>query len=451
MGADKSSGGGGGPGRGSGFPAEGRRLHPVTPWRRAWAPLAGLGALVAQNPERLRDAAELGALPLLGLTAGVLAVAAAYGFLSWRVTRYRITDTELRIRTGLFFRRTAHLRLDRIQSIDITQPLLARVFAVAKLKMDVVGAGQHDELAFVGEAEARELRAELLARAAGIAPEAAPTAGEAPARQLYRVETRTLAWALALLGSGWGALLGALAAIPLMLWATGSVFAAAVTGLPMVIALWRSSVGGFLTQYGWTVSESPDGLRLDHGLLQKEHATVPPGRVQSVRLVEPLLWRRRGWVRVELEVAGAGNEGGLLLPVTTRHECVALLGRMLPQVDIDAAVAAVRPAPSRARWAVPVWWRGYGHGVTEAVFVARHGRLRRVHTLVPHAKVQSVRLTRGPWQQFLGLAGVHVDHGANGTASARQMDAEYAAAEVAAQAERSRLGRRTARPDRWLT
>ncbi|SFD29292.1 PH domain-containing protein [Streptomyces aidingensis] len=442
---------GDGPPRPGGFPPEGRRLHPVTPWRRAWAPLAGLGALVTQNPERLRDAAELGLVPLLGFTTAVLAVAAAYGFLSWRVTRYRITETELRIRTGLLFRRTAHLRLDRIQSIDITQPLLARVLGVAKLKMDVVGAGSHDELAFVGEAEARELRAELLARAAGIAPEAAPAAGEAPARQLYRVETRTLAWALALLGTGWGALLAALAGIPLMLWLTGSVFAAAVTGLPMAVALWRSSVGGFLTQYGWTVSESPDGLRLDHGLLQKEHATVPPGRVQSVRLVEPLLWRRRGWVRVELEVAGAGHESGLLLPVTTRAECVALLGRLLPRVDIEAAVAAVRPAPRRARWAVPVWWRGYGHGVTEAVFVARHGRLRRVHTLVPHAKVQSVRLTRGPRQQALRLADIHVDHGAGGTATARQMDAGYAAAEVAAQAERSRLGRRAARPDRWLT
>jgi putative membrane protein len=435
------------------FPAgRGKRLHPLTPWRRAWAPLAGLFAVFVQNAERVRAwGGALGLGWLLVLLGAVLCCAAAYGYLSWRVTRYLVTDTELRIRTGLLFRRAAHLRLDRIQTIDLTRPLLARALGVAKLKMDVVGSGSSDELAYLGETEARDLRAELLARAAGIAPEAAPTAGEAPARELYRVDSRTLAWALALLGSTWGLSLLALAVTPLIWSATSSVFAAGLVALPMLAAVWRAGLGSFLTQYGWTVSESPDGLRLDHGLLQRDHATVPPGRVQSVRIVEPLLWRRRGWVRVELAVAGAGNEGGLLLPVATRAMAAALIGRILPAVDLDEAVAAVRPAPRRARWAGPVRRVGYGHGVTDAVFVAREGRLRRVHTLVPHAKVQSVRLTQGPWGQRLRLAHIHVDHGANGTATARLQDADYAAREVAAQADRSRLGRRTAAPDRWLT
>ncbi|MGK5531641.1 PH domain-containing protein [Streptomyces sp. URMC 129] len=430
----------------------GKRLHPLTPWRRAWAPLAGFFAVAAQNAEQLRAwTASLGPVWLLLMLAAVLAGASGYGWLSWRVTRYLVTDTELRIRTGLLFRRTAHLRLDRIQSVDITRPLLARALGVAKLKMDVVGSGSADELAFLDEREARALRAELLARAAGIAPEAAPTAGEAPARALYRVESATLAWALAMLGSAWGFLLAALVVAPVLWAATGSVFAALVVVLPMLAAVWRTSLGSFLTQYGWTVSESPDGLRLDHGLLQRDHATVPPGRVQSVRIVEPLLWRSRGWVRVELEVAGAGNEGGLLLPVAPRPVAAALIGRILPAVDIEKAMASVRPAPRRARWAVPFWRVGYGHGVTDAVFVARRGRLRLRHTLVPHAKVQSVRLSQGPWAQHLRLANLHVDHGANGTATARLQDAAYAAAEIAAQATRSRLSRRAAAPDRWLT
>lgn len=432
-------------------PGQGKRLHPVTPWRRAWAPLAGLLALILQDPQRLEFLVDLGAGPLLLGLAVVLAAAAAYGYLSWRVTRYLVTDTELRIRTGLLFRRTAHLRLDRIQSIDVTRPLLARVAGVAKLKMDVVGAGSADELAFLGEAEARDLRAELLARAAGITPEAAPSAGEAPAQELLRVDSRTLIWSLVLLGGPWVALGVALVLVPLMYVATGSVFAAVVVALPLLPVVWQSGVGGFLTQFDWTVSESPDGLRLDHGLLQRDHATVPPGRVQSVRIVEPLLWRPRGWARVELEVAGQGHESGMLVPVATRADCAELVARFLPGVTIDAAVAAVRPARRSARWAVPIWYRGYGHGVTDTVFVARHGRLRRVHTLVPHAKVQSVRLTQGPWMRRLRVADLHVDHGANGVATARMQDVDYAYAEVAAQAERSRLGRRTATPERWLT
>lgn len=436
-----------------GIPAgQGRRLHPVTPWRRAWAPLAGLCAIVLQDPERLHaSAASLGAGWLLALLGAFLCGAASYGYLSWRVTRYQVTDTELRIRTGLLFRRTAHLRLDRVQSVDITRPLLARALGVASLTMDVVGSAAADQLAFLGETEARELRAELLARAAGIAPEAAATAGDAPARVLYQVDTRTLALALTRQGSVWGALLAAFVAGPFVGATTSSTLAALAVTLPVLAAIWRGSVGDFLTQYGWTVSESPDGLRLDHGLLRREHATVPPGRVQAVRLVEPVLWRPRGWVRVELAVAGGGNEGGLLLPVGPRPVAAALLGRVIPAVGVDAAVAAVRRAPARARWAAPVWWRGCGHGVTDTVFVARHGRLRRVHTLVPHAKVQSVRMTQGPWARRLRLADIRVDHGANGTATARLQDADHTAAEVAAQAARSRLGRKSARPERWLT
>jgi len=89
--------------------------------------------------------------------------------------------------------------------------------------------------------------------------------------------------------------------------------------------------------------------------------------------------------------------------------------------------------------------------VTGGVFVARRGLLRRRHVLVPHAKVQSVRMTQGPWGRLLGLADVHVDHGAGGTATARLLGAAEALGEVSAQAERSRLGRRGAGPERWLT
>jgi putative membrane protein len=85
------------------------------------------------------------------------------------------------------------------------------------------------------------------------------------------------------------------------------------------------------------------------------------------------------------------------------------------------------------------------------VFAARRGLLCRRLSLVPHAKVQSVRLTQGPWERVFGLADVHADHGANGTVAARLRAVEEARAVVAAQAERSRTGRLRARPERWLT
>ncbi|GAA0654721.1 hypothetical protein GCM10009535_36890 [Streptomyces thermocarboxydovorans] len=432
-----------------GRPVIERRLHPVTPLRRAWAPVAVLIGWAVHDPDQAqRQLSRLTTTTLLIALAVLLPAAALYGFLSWWFTHFAVTDTELRVRTGLLFRRTAHIRLERIQAIDVTQPLLARVAGVAKLKLDVIGTDKKDELAFLGAEEARALRAELLARAAGFAPETAHEVGEAPARELLRVPPGALAVSLVLTGATWGWLVVASVAIPLLWIATHSLWTVLAAGVPMLGAAGASSVGRFVTEYDWTVGESPDGLRIDHGLLDRAHETVPPGRVQTVRIVEPWLWRRRGWVRVELDVAGSSNS--LLVPVAPRELAEAVIARVLPGVRVPAA-SELAGAPRRARWCVPVWWRGYGLVVTEAVFAARQGLLRRSLALVPHAKVQSVRLTQGPWERARGVADVHVDNGANRSVTARLRDAEEAAALLRSQAERSRTGRRDARPDRWMT
>lgn len=430
-------------------PVTERRLHPVTPFRRAWAPVAVLFGWALHDPDQAqRQLTRLTTTTLLLGLAVLVPAAALYGFLSWWFTRFAVTDGELRIRTGLLFRRTAHIRLERIQAIDVTQPLLARVAGVAKLKLDVIGADKKDELAFLGAGEARALRAELLARAAGFAPETAHEVGEAPSREMLRVPPGVLAVSLLLTGATWGWLIVAAVALPLLWTVTHSLWTVLAAAVPMLGAAGASSVGRFVTEYDWTLGESPDGLRIDHGLLDRAHETVPPGRVQTVRLVEPLLWRRRGWVRVELDVAGSANS--LLLPVAPRELAESVVARVLPGVSVPPREALLRP-PRRARWCVPVWWRGYGLTVTDAVFAAHRGLLRRSLSLVPHAKVQSVRLVQGPWQRARGVADVVVDTGANKSVEASLRDAAEAAALLRSQAERSRTGRRDARPDRWMS
>ncbi|MFK4145539.1 PH domain-containing protein [Streptomyces sp. NPDC004065] len=430
-------------------PVAERRLHPVTPLRRAWAPVAVLAGWAVHDPDQAqRQLTRLTTTTLLLGIAVLVPAAALYGFLSWWFTHFAVTDTELRIRTGLLFRRTAHIRLERIQAIDVTRPLLARVAGVAKLKLDVIGTDKKDELAFLGEDEAKALRAELLARAAGFAPDTAERVGEAPARELVRVPARVIAVSLLLTGATWGSLLCALVVPPLLWLATHSLWTVLVTALPLAGGAVTSSAGRFVAAYDWTVSESPDGLRVDRGLLDRTHETVPPGRVQTVRIVEPLLWRRRGWVRVELDVAGSSNS--LLLPVAPRGIAESLIARVLPEVTVPDAASLVRP-PRRAGWCAPVWWRGYGFAVTGTVFAAGYGLLRRRLALVPHAKVQSVRLTQGPLERARGVADVHVDTGANKTVTARLRDAGEAARLLREQAERSRTGRRDARPERWMT
>ncbi|MFE9251153.1 PH domain-containing protein [Streptomyces sp. NPDC007088] len=423
-----------------------RRLHPLTPLRRAWAPVAVVAGWAVHDPngayERL---SSLATSTLLIAAAVVVPAACLWGVLSWWVTHFAVTDTELRIRTGLLFRRTAHIRLDRLQAVDITQPLLARIAGVAKLKLDVVGAKSKDELAFLGEPEARALRAELLARAAGFAPDAAREVGEAEVRELLRVPPRSLALSVLLSGSTGGTLLAAVL-VPAMLWfASHSPWSILVTAVPIVGAGATRTVRRFVTEYDWTVGESPDGLRLDHGLLDRTHETVPPGRVQTVRIVEPVLWRRAGWVRVELHVAGSANT--VLVPVAPRERAERVIARVLPGAAVPTALS--RP-PRRARWRLPLWWRGHGLAVTDEVLVSRSGLVRRTTSLVPHAKVQSVRWEQGPWERALRLGGAAVDTGANKTVRLRLRDVDESRALLLEQADRSRTGRRLALPEQWM-
>ncbi|ANZ18091.1 PH domain-containing protein [Streptomyces noursei] len=427
-----------------------RRLHPVTPLRRAWAPLTAVVFLLKQDwiREWLTDL-DWGWLAAGGLLA-VLA-SAAYGAQSWRCTYYALTATELRIRSGLFFRRTAHIRLERLQAVEIAEPLLARLVGVAKLKLDVIGTEAKDELAYLGKREARELRAELLALAAGFTPQDAQAAGEAPARELARVAPKTLATAVLLHNAvGWALLTSAIGTVAAW-WALDSVWAilaAATTGLGLV---WAATGGRFMGEYDWTVAKSPDGLRLDHGLLDRKHETVPPGRVQAVRVQRPLLWRmlHRDWVRVELDVAGSDNS--LLLPVADTATAQRVIACILPRTDLAEVRAALRPAPRRARGRAPVRAGCYAFAVHGEVFAASSGLLTPTLSLVPHAKVQSVRGRQGPWKRALGLRDVMVDTGADTTVVAALRPADEALEIIAGQAERSRTGRQEARPDRWMS
>jgi putative membrane protein len=155
-------------------------------------------------------------------------------------------------------------------------------------------------------------------------------------------------------------------------------------------------------------------VRITRGLLQTVAETVPYGRIQAVRQVEPLLWRPFGWCRLEVDVAGATarnqrHEGTsvvrkALLPVGSRNDAWHLLGRVL------GAPEPPRTAPPRrARTKAPLSFHflSAGHDATHAVCVT--GRINRTTTWVPLAKVQSVRRTQGPLQRRLALATVHVD------------------------------------------
>lgn len=422
------------------------RLHPLTPVLRGWKVFAGVVALALQQAY-----GGIGLGWLLTAIAASIPAGVAYGYLSWRVTRYRVGPEDLRLETGLLMKRSRRVRLDRLQAVDVVRPLVARLLGLAELRLEVAGGATSEApLAYLSEPAAQQLRAELLARAAGLehGTEPAPVAPErvlltVPLRRLVEAQVRSSSVIVALVG-GVGLVA---AAVVLRTWEL------LLLAGPVVLAGGPAALNGIAGQFDFTVAESPDGLRLRRGLLETRAQTVPPGRVQAVRIVEPWLWRSPGWCRVEADVAGYVGEGqaqaSVLLPVASRAEAFGLVRLVLPGFDLARLDFA--GVPRSARRLDPFQWRWLGVAADEQFLVVRRGRLRRELDVVPHAKVQSLRLSQGPVQRRWGLATLHVDTTPGPVrVSAAHRDAAEARRLLDAEVDLARSARKVEAPDRWM-
>ena len=417
------------------------RLHPLTPVALGGRVLGVVVVLVAFNLAGQR-AGEGGGVnwPLLAVYGGLAVLVVVRGLVTVAVTRYHLRGGELRIDSGLFLKKSKRVRLNRVQSVDVLEPFVARIFGLAEVKVTTAGTERSAvRLRYLSLPVARRLRADLLGRSAG-GDEGAP---EAPERPILSVPHGQLIGAVLLEMVSWR----------LVFLLIGPVLATvgqnnghkATTGVGVVLFVWfavliaHSVWRRVTTLWEFTVTESPDGLRIRHGLFSTSRQTVPPGRIQAILIHQPLSWRPFGWVQVRMNVAGyagsANSKSTMLVPVTDRTFATGLVGWVLGGVDLDA-IPLARP-PSRAGW------RAQLAGSDERVFVARHGLLSRTMDIVPHERTQSVRLSAGPLQRALGLATMHLDstRGPVKTRAANR-DALEARAMVDRQVERARAARR---------
>jgi putative membrane protein len=387
------------------------------------------------------------------------------------------------------------------------------------VRVETAGGGDSNVvIGFLREPEAQELRNEIMARAAGLdvvpatvpgweaadgvtpasgtgaasgspglagdvpgapggsgpaatSPAAVrPVVPAAPEQEILQVSAGTLVGSLLRSGSMiWFVLVMAGLATAAIVSRNFGPFAGA---LPAVLGWGGYLWSRFAGEFGFRAAVSPDGIRLRHGLLETRTQTLPPGRVQAVVLKQGMLWRRRGWWRVEVNVAGYGeNTPGagqavetVLLPVGDRGEALSALWLVLPDLGVDdpqalldAALegtgeqAGFLTAPARARRIDPLVWRRNGLRITRTALFIRSGRFARQLDVVPHERTQSLALTQGPLERRLGLADLHA-HSVPGPVVpvARHLDAHVASGLLMEQAERARTARSLAGPEEWL-
>lgn len=493
-----------------------QRVHPATPYLRGWLAIVVIVfASGRQWFDRLMTGNGLrdisGALPwIVGGTVLALVIIVALFYVSWRFTKYRITDTQVQLRTGVISRKESDARLDRVQAVDIGRPFLPRLFGLSELRFEVADGGSSAfRLQFLAAGQAEVLRADILRRAAGAkaATEAGAAGGTAAVgehREHQRLTERASVWAQRAVAdlSGedvYGKLPGGTAderelvrvppgrilgatALRILPWAflmaiavvAAAIWAESGVVLGIIIPGGIAVAGGFWSElnagFGFRASWSTDGLRLKHGLTDTQHRTVPPGRVQAIMIQRPLIWRLFGWVRMEANVAGYGNseEGkdesrSVVLPVGTFQEAIVILATLLPDPGVDDAMGTLTrglegsggdefvTTPRSARWLAPLAGGRQGFLVTRTALLIRTGRLSRTLSLVPHARTQGVLASHGWLARLAGVASVELATTAGPVpTSIPHVDAAVASDLVTSQVRRTADSARREDRNHWL-
>ncbi|MFV0426334.1 MAG: PH domain-containing protein [Beutenbergiaceae bacterium] len=462
-------------------PDQWHRVHKVTPLLNAWKAAVLLAGAAMWNLSdelaALDQSLLVKALLVLGLIALGSLIGLGYGVLSWQRMRYAISPESVLLHSGVLWRQQRHLRLDRIQAVDVTQPLLARIFGFASLKIESAGSGSSNlTLSYLTEAEAQRLRNEILARAAGVAFDESPEVGVraqaplAPEQQLLELSPGRLVGSLLLSGPVLVTILGVIGL------ASVTIFDGPTAILGLLVP-WLLGVGGFVlswfgSEFGFRLATSADGLRLRHGLLETKARTVPPGRVQAIAVDQRLFWRRFGWWRVQVNIAGYGVDASdgtdfgakVLYPVATAEEVYQILSLVLPDLGTDQPIEVLAAgmtgrgdrqgfitSPRRMRTLDPLTWRHTGLRVTDSAVLLRRGRWWRSLTLVPHERTQSMALEQGPLERRYRVATVQL-HSTPGPVvpALEHIDVDVARTFLVEQAQRARAARRGARPARWM-
>lgn len=426
-----------------------RRLHRLTPFFRSWRMVgvaAAAGAGVFRDDldklewiwDALHGDADVSVIAKGLAVIFVVAVAAVFvSWLSWRATGFAIisdrgSTATLLFHRGLLVKQRSQVRLNRVQSVDVNQPLFPRLFGLAAVRLDMAAGDEASvNLAYLAVADAWRVREEILPHTRA-ASSASPPSGFSPSTPggpalaeqqagvvsaehsvIGEISLPRLIKAAMLEGVGEWALLVVwfvVLVVVVALWGLAGLVAGAAGIVPVTIAILvqlRQQVQSVFRDANFRLGRTSSGIRISSGLTSTINRTIDYDRIQGVRMQEPYLWRRLGWARVEVDVAGATKgETASLMPVAERAEALRLIADVTGErISVDDFV----PPGRSARLLDPWVWSFLGVRLLASGAVTRTGRWRRTHFFVPYGRVQSVSAQQGWLQRRLGLVTVFCD------------------------------------------
>lgn len=372
----------------------------------------------------------------------VLIVVVAVFYTSWRFHTFRITEDDVEVRSGILFRTQRRAPLDRVQGVNLTRPMIARLLGMAKLEVVGAGTDANVKLEYLSTANAEAVRADILRLASGrrlaaASPPADPRhegraaslgqrvgreltgmieGPEAPVAEVESVVNIPLGRLVASHVVSMSTLVLVLAVIAVMVGVSQGVTWLLFAFVPAIIGIGAYWVRSIVRSLRYSIAPTPDGVRITFGLFTTITEIVPPGRVHAVEVTQPILWRPAGWWTVRINrltgrsvTESSTDQFTTVLPVGTAADVERVLRLLQPSLPDDERALVVQEGmfgpgeddtftntPRRAWWIRPLSYRRNGFRLTGDVLLMRRGVVWRRLVILPLARLQSFGLYQGP-------------------------------------------------------
>ncbi|WP_407271774.1 PH domain-containing protein [Radiobacillus sp. PE A8.2] len=296
-----------------------------------------------------------------------------FSFLTWYRFTYKIDDDQIKIESGIIIRKERFISKNRIQSIDLTEGIVHRIFGLVKVEVQTAGSSTSAEagLKAVKRAEGEAIREQLknkskideveneLEEPSEINDEHVE---QGPVRKLSFIYL----FIAATTSGGIGVFLSLFALFGSQItqfipeefvegvydWAIHlSIIIIVVLAILIAIVLWLMAIAGTFLKYSFfTIKRNNDELFIARGLLERKQLTIPLKRIQAVRIEENPLRQPFGFATIAVEIAGGSSEQGegfstVLFPLIKKTEIEAFLSDFLPSFELTKKW---KPLPTRS-------------------------------------------------------------------------------------------------------
>ncbi len=420
--------------------------------------------LISRSTDSRFDAIEV-------FFAAIGAVSILAAVLRYYFTVYSLDSQKIVIKTGVVFRQTRTIPLERIQNVELSRGILHQALGLADLKIETAGGAKAEgDLSALSVAEAQRLK-DVLLRARATTQD---TPQMPPQRAVYAATAKDLA----LLGATENRLLLILAAIfaPIVFieqlgrddllksFGTSALEGAKSLGgaLPLIAVIatlalilfgWLASIVATMTRYHGFVLRSVEGqFERRYGLFTSVESVVPLPRIQTLCIEAPFLRRLLGYCTIHAGLAGSVNMQRGQQHATTSALCLLVkksdspnyVRRVFPHLDLNAVDwqpvsrtairrgamgLAILPTIALVAWvvysgnlphllgllpiaAVSIWYgfarfKAMGFATTDNFFLTRSGILYHKIHIAPHGKIQWLTVDQNPIQRRYRIADIN--------------------------------------------